>query len=72
MDELIRLLAGEPNPLTPAEMLAAGIPAGSVVTADTVNAALDQMRANGPLPPHVAAALDQIAAARRIDERRPA
>ncbi|OKI47221.1 hypothetical protein [Micromonospora sp. CB01531] len=66
MAEPIRVLAGEPNPLTPAEMLDAGIPQGAVVTADRVNAALDRIRAagGGQLPPHLQAKLDQLAAAR--------
>ncbi|MGW4297314.1 endonuclease VII domain-containing protein [Micromonospora chersina] len=59
------LKAGNPIPFTPAELVAAGMPAGTVPTAARVNQLLAELRAanpDGKLPPHVQSRLDAIAA----------
>ncbi|WP_157562659.1 hypothetical protein [Micromonospora chokoriensis] len=55
------LRAGDRIPLTPQELIEAGVPVGSVVTANLVNGVLDRMRAaspDGELPPHIQARID--------------
>lgn len=56
-----RLLPGDFIPLTPAELIKAGAPAGAVATAELVNGILDRMRAESPdgqLPAHIQERLD--------------
>ncbi|MEU4399789.1 hypothetical protein [Micromonospora orduensis] len=56
-----RLIAGDFIPLTPQELMDAGVPAGAVATAELVNGVLDRMRAESPdgtLPAHIQERID--------------
>ncbi|MFD6565401.1 hypothetical protein [Micromonospora profundi] len=56
-----RFVAGDLIPLTPAELIAAGAPAGARVTAELVNYVLDRMRSaspDGSLPAEIQARID--------------
>lgn len=66
-----RLKAGHPIPFTPRELLDAGFTPGTRPTADSVNALLDRLRAEGEgrLPPHIQARLDAIARGERPDSQ---
>lgn len=60
-DQPRRLCPGDFNPLTPTELLDAGMPVGTLPTAAAVNEILDRMRAESPtgeLPAHVQARID--------------
>lgn len=64
-----RLVAGDPIPFTPRELLDLGFEVGSIPTADKVNALLDRLRAEGSghLPPSIQARLDAMARGERPD-----
>lgn len=66
-EEPYRFRSGQRVPFAPEDYRALGIPDGTRLTANVLNDALDQMRANNPdgkLPPEIQAKVDAAQAAR--------